>query len=163
MWIRSREDTVTKALIKAAARAASLGLVTIALVAGCSSTTSGTGSTGNGGGSGGGAGGGAGGGGGGSAAPTGGSGGGVSSTGNFCHDWSTISSDLSNVTAGNIGQKIVAKFDALAAEAPAAIKGDVQTVDAYVHEAMSGKMDPSKAQQLATSFEHIGQWMAQNC
>lgn len=143
---------MTKVFFAAAARAASLGLVTIALVAGCSSTTSGSGSRGGGFGSGGG----------GSAAPTGGTGG-VTSSGDFCHDWSTISSDLGNVTSGDIGAKVAAKFDSLAAEAPAAIKADVENVDAYVHDALSGKADPSKAQQLATSFEHIGEWIAQNC
>jgi hypothetical protein len=156
---------VTKALFAAGARAASLALVTVALVAGCSSTTSGSGSSGGfgTGGSGGSATGGA----TGSSAPTGGSGGsgggGASATGNFCHDWSTISADLTDVTSGNVAEKLVAKFDSLAAEAPAAIKTDVQNVDAYVHGVVSGKVDTGKAQQLATAFEHIGQWMAQNC
>lgn len=141
-----------------------MGLVTVALVAGCSSTTSGSGSPGNG------SGGQVGVIGSGTAAPPtnsggsgSGSGGGAAGTGNFCHDWNSISSDLGGVTAGNVGAKIIAKFDALAAEAPPSVKPDVENIAQYLHGVMSGKADPGKAQQLATSFEHVGEWIAQNC
>jgi hypothetical protein len=144
-----------------AVRATAVAVTAAALVAGCSSTTSGSGSSGGGSGvfgSSPGAGG---------SAPAGGSGGGTGGgsggTGNFCHDWKTINSDLTSIASGDVRGKLVAKFDTLAAEAPAAIKNDVAAIDQYIHSLVSGGPQAGKAQQFAQAFEHVGVWMAQNC
>lgn len=146
------------------ARAVALAGMAAALVAGCSSTTSGTASFGGGSNGSGGF---------GSSASTGpsasarrspgGTGGASGGTGNFCHDWSTINSDLTGITAGNVRQKLVTKFDTLAGEAPAAIKADVELIDQYVHGLVSGTPDTGKAQQFGQAFGHVGVWIAQNC
>ncbi len=127
-------------------RTAAVALMTAVLVAGCSSTTSGSGTAGGAPGAGG-------------SAPTGASGG----SGNFCKDWNSIDSDLTNITAGDVRAKLVGRFDTLAAEAPAAVKADVEMIDQYIHSLVSGTPDPGKAQQFGQAFAHVGVWIAQNC
>ena len=126
----------------------------------CSSSTTGSGSSGNGNAAGGG--------GGASSAPASapaaGSGGGAASTGNFCTDWSHLGGNLAKILSpGDVRQQIVARFDALAAEAPAEIKSAVADVDQYVHSAVNGNPDANAAQKLAGDFQQIGTWIATNC
>lgn len=137
------------------ARIAAVALTAAALVAGCSSTTSGSGTSGGGPAAGG-------------SAPTVGSvggsvGGSTGGSGNFCKDWNSIDSDLTNITSGDVRAKLVGKFDTLAAEAPAAVKADVDMIDQYVQSLVSGNPDPGKAQQFGQAFAHVGVWIAQNC
>ena len=91
--------------------------------------------------------------------PTGASGG----TGNFCHDWKAISADLTNIASGDVRGKLVATFDTLAAEAPAAVKSDVDTIDQYIRSLVAGNPDAGKARQFGQAFAHVGLWTARNC
>jgi hypothetical protein len=136
----------------------------VALATACSSSTSGTGSSGTGGG--GGAGGSS---GGVSAPPSGGGGstdsggGGGAATGDFCTDWTHIG-DLSKIVSPTgIQQQVVARFDRLAAEAPADIKPAVVDVDQYIHNAVSGHVDPQASTKLGQDFQQIGEWIVHNC
>ena len=141
------------------ARAVTTCAAVAAVATACSSSTTGSGSSGNGKAAGGG--------GGSSApasAPAAGSGGGAASTGNFCTDWSHLGGNLAKILSpGDVRQQIVARFDALAAEAPAEIKSAVADVDQYVHSAVNGNPDPNAAQKLAGDFQQIGTWIATNC
>lgn len=147
---------------RAAGTCVAASAVTVALAAGCSSSTPGSGSGGS---TGGGT---------GSAtsasagAPGGGSGGGSGSgsgsgSADFCAAWRHIG-DLSKVVGGGGRQDFVARFDELAAEAPPEIKSAVVAIDKYVHQAVSGQVNPSQAgAKLGQAFAKIGKWIVQNC
>jgi hypothetical protein len=136
-------------------------LAALVVVTACSSSTAGSGKNGGGFGGGGGT---------GSSAPSTGSGGGGGgsapagggSSGDFCTEWSK-SGATGGLTGGQVQSTFVAHWDKLAAIAPGAIKSDVQTVDSYLHSALSGHPDPSKAADIATAVSNIVQWVAQNC
>jgi len=141
-------------------RALTTCVAVAAVATACSSSTTGSGSSGNSNAAGGG---------GGAASPAAsgvatGSGGGGGSTGNFCTDWAHLGGNMSKIISpGDVRQQIVARFDALAAEAPAEIKSAVADVDQYVHGAVNGNPDPAAAQKLAGDFQQIGTWIATNC
>jgi hypothetical protein len=159
---------VTRTLT-AAARGLATCAAIVALASACSSSTSGSGSSGTGGG-GGGTGGSSGGvsapptGGGGSTSSGSGGGGGGVASGNFCTDWQHVGDDLSKIISPTgIQQQFVARFDRLAAEAPADIKPAVVAVDQYVHNAVNGHADPQASTKLGQDFEQIGLWIVHNC
>ncbi len=154
--------------LTAAVRGLATCAAVVALATACSSSTSGSGTAGGGGG------GGATGSSGGASTPpvtsggssgSGGSGGGGgTSSGNFCTDWQHVGDDLTKIVSPTgVQQQFVARFDQLAAEAPAAIKPAVVEVDQYVHNAVSGHVDPQASSKLATDFEQIGEWIVHNC
>jgi hypothetical protein len=94
---------------------------------------------------------------------SGGGGGGGAATGNFCTDWQHIG-DLSKIVSPTgIQQQVVARFDQLAAEAPSDIKPAVQDVDQYIHNAVTGHVDPQASTKLGQDFQQIGEWIVHNC
>jgi hypothetical protein len=128
----------------------------LVVVAGCSSSTSGSGQGGTGGA--------------GANTPSTGSGGGgnasgpavAGGSGDFCTEWSKGGA-TGGLTGGQVQSNFVAHWDRLAAVAPGAIKPDVQSIDEYLHTALSGHPDPSKAGNIATAVGNIVQWVAKNC
>jgi hypothetical protein len=131
-----------------------LGLAaTVLFVGGCSSSVAGSGT-------GGGAFPGA------SSAPVGApsSGGAPNGTGSsdFCTEWLSGTS-IAGLSRGQVGTNFITHWDKLAAIAPPEIKSDVQAIDDYLHSAMGGQPDPSKAATLATSVSDVVQYVAKNC
>jgi hypothetical protein len=133
--------------VRVAGAAATMLLPVLLLVAACTTTTSGTGS--------------------GAGSGVGGSGGPAASapatTGNFCADYSSLGQNPAAINPGSLGQQYVAHWQALAAEAPTAIKADVRTVADYLKAIIDGTVDASKAAAVGSAIGRIAVWIAQNC
>ncbi len=79
----------------------------------------------------------------------------------FCGEFS--SADLANIASAKDLSSILAAWDKFAADAPAEIKADANTIRDYLHGAVSGSPDPSLAQKVGIAGQHIGVYFAQNC
>jgi hypothetical protein len=79
----------------------------------------------------------------------------------FCKDFN--GGDLSNLGSTSDPSQAVSLWDKLTADAPDEIKGDVQAVDSYLHDAVSGNVTAVDTQKLSTAAEHIGTYYAGHC
>lgn len=79
----------------------------------------------------------------------------------FCKDLN--GQNLSDLGSTSDLGKAATLFDKLSADAPAQIKPDVDKVRDFVHGLMSGKMNPSDAQNISQAAVNIGQYAAAHC
>jgi hypothetical protein len=83
----------------------------------------------------------------------------------FCKDLSGLGNIGNSLSGGSQGQlnSFLSGLDKIVAEAPAEIKPDLQTLDDYVHGAVTGHIDPTIAQKLPTIEQHLISYIASNC
>jgi hypothetical protein len=83
----------------------------------------------------------------------------------FCTDYTTQGGSFANIlsSSGNGLDKYLKAWDALADEAPAQIKSDVQTVSDYLHDAVKGNIDSGAAQKLTPALTGITTYIINNC
>jgi hypothetical protein len=82
-----------------------------------------------------------------------------------CKDLSSLG-NIGNSLSGGSQDKLnsfLAGLDKVVAEAPAEIKPDLQTLDDYVHGAVTGHVDPTIAQKLPTIEQHLISYITANC
>jgi hypothetical protein len=58
---------------------------------------------------------------------------------------------------------VEAALDKLAAEAPAQLKSDIETLRDYIKNAISGHIDPSATQKLQTVESHLISYISTHC
>lgn len=83
----------------------------------------------------------------------------------FCTDAGKVAQIGSALSGGNMNSlnKVVKSIDALAAEAPSEVKGDLQTMSSELHKALSGNLDKNLITKLTTAGQHIQQYLATHC
>jgi hypothetical protein len=82
----------------------------------------------------------------------------------FCKELSSEQlASLGSATAGGDISGAVKIWDKIAADAPAAIKADAKSVDAFLHTVQAGNPDVSKAQELSGAIQRITSWISTNC
>ena len=82
----------------------------------------------------------------------------------FCAELSGLGlPQVGNPSAGRGLGPVLAKWDRLAATAPAEIKDDVVLVDEVLHGVASGTYPTGKLAAYGTAIQHIASYIAQHC
>lgn len=79
----------------------------------------------------------------------------------FCKDIN--GQNLTDITASSDLSKAAAELDKLAADAPDAIKSDVDKIRDFVHGVMNGSVNPSDAQAISQAAVNVGKYAAEHC